>query len=106
SKTPVQDLSPLHALENLVMLNIDSTLVRDINALGSLKKLEVLYANYTFISDLSVLRNLPKLERVYCDQTPVTKLVADAFMAAKPEVLVIFDSKDLQAWWNKLPKDW
>src|SRR5690606_15752361 len=34
------------------------------------------------------------------------KAVADAFMAAKPEVLVIFDSKDLQAWWNKLPKDW
>lgn len=106
SKTPVQDLGPLNGLASLVSLNIDSTLVRDIKALSGLEKLEVLYANYTFISDLSPLRNLPSLERVYCDQTPVKKPVADAFMAAKPQVLVIFDSRDLQAWWNTLPEPW
>jgi Leucine-rich repeat (LRR) protein len=106
SKTPVQDLSPLMALHNLVTLDIDSTLVRDLKALSGLQNLEVLYANYTFISDLTPLRKLPKLQRVYCDQTPVKKPIADAFMAAKPNVLVIFDSKDLQSWWNTLPEPW
>lgn len=106
SKTPVRDLDPLNGLGSLVGLNIDSTLVRDMKALSGLQDLEVLYANYTFISDLSPLRNLPNLQRVYCDQTPVKKPIADAFMAAKPEVLVIFDSKDLQAWWSTLSEPW
>jgi Leucine-rich repeat (LRR) protein len=106
SKTRIQDLNPLKGFATLTTLNIDSTLTRDIRALSGLEKLEVLYANYTFISDLSPLQKLPSLKRVYCDQTPVNKAVADAFMSATPHVLVIFDSKDLQAWWNTLSADW
>ena len=106
SKTNIQDLSPLSGVATLVSLNIDSTLIRDITPLASLDDLEVLHANYTFISDLSPLQKLPRLERIYCDQTPVKKAAADAFMSSKPGVLVIYDSKDLQAWWNSLPGDW
>lgn len=106
SKTPVQDLSPLKDFSGLVTLNVDSTLIRNLGALSNLQSLEVLHANYTFISDLSPLKKLPKLERVYCDQTSVNKRVADAFMATNPKVLVIYDSKDLQAWWNTLSQDW
>lgn len=106
SKTTVQDLSPLSTVQGLELLHIDSTLVRDISALAALNELEALHANHTFISDLSPLHKLSRLERIYCDQTPVTKAVADAFMASKPGVLVIYDSKDLQAWWNSLPPGW
>ena len=106
ARTPVQDLSPLQGLMNLESLNLDSTLVRDIQSLNRLEKLKVLYANYTFISDLKPLQDLVDLERIYCDQTPVDKAKADAFMAAHSNVLVIFDSKDLQAWWNTLSSDW
>lgn len=106
SKTNIQDLTPVSDLVNLVTLNIDSTLVRDVQALATLGNLEVLHANHTFISNLAPLQKLPALERIYCDQTPVKKAVADAFMASKPGVLVIYDSKDLQAWWNSLPASW
>lgn len=106
SKTNIQDLTPVTGLENLVTLNIDSTLVRDLQALTGLHKLEVLHANHTFISNLTPLQKLPALERVYCDQTPVKKTAADAFMSAKPGVLVIYDSKDLQTWWNALTPSW
>src|SRR3546814_19357547 len=34
----------------------------------------------------------------------VKKTAADAFMASKPGVLVIYDSRDLRAWWNSLPE--
>lgn len=106
AQTNVKDLAPAGGLTNLASLNIDSTLVRDINALRTVNNLEVLSANYTFIEDLSPLKDLPKLQRVYCDHTPVKKPVADAFMAANPEVLVIFDSKDLRAWWDTLSPAW
>lgn len=106
AQTNVQDLSPLRNIGGLIALNLDSTLVRDISPVSALQNLEVLYANYTFITDLSPLQDLPKLKRIYCDQTPVTKDIADAFMAAKPGVLVIYDSKDLQAWWNTLSEHW
>lgn len=106
SKTHIQDLSPLGGVSDLVTLNIDSTLVRDVTALKALEKLEVLYANYTSLSDLSPLSKLPKLERVYCDQTSVNQAMADAFMRANPDVLIIYDSKDLQAWWKTLSLDW
>src|SRR5690349_3265937 len=106
AQTPIQDLSPVHDLTALVTLNIDSTLVRDVRPLSGLGNLEVLKANYTFISDLTPLKSLSKLQRLYCDHTPVNKAIADAFMASKPGALVIFDSKDLQNWWNSLPQNW
>lgn len=106
ARTHIQDLAPVQGLSNITSLNIDSTLVRDIKALGKMTSLEVLYANYTFITDLNPLKDLTRLERVYCDHTSVNKSVADAFMAANPEVLVIYDSKDLQAWWTSLPENW
>lgn len=106
SRTNLQDISPLRSLSSLRSLNIDSTLVRDIKTLEALKDLEVLSANYTFITDLSPLKDLEKLQRVYCDQTPIKKAAADVFMSANPEVLVIYDSKDLQAWWSTLSSEW
>ena len=106
SKTAIQQLTPVQQLTSLTSLNIDSTLVRDIKSLSGLASLEVLYANYTYITDLSPLKDITALQRVYCDHTPVNKAVADAFMSANPEVLVIYDSKDLQAWWNSLPSNW
>lgn len=106
AKTPVQDLSPLKGLGSLATLNVDSTLIRNLEPLRELQNLEVLRANYTFISDLSPLKKLPNLKSVYCDQTSVNKTVADAFMASSPKVLIIYDSKDLQAWWNTLSPDW
>jgi Leucine-rich repeat (LRR) protein len=106
SKTFIRDVNVIKGFKNLTTLDLDSTGVRDIHALSTLENLEVLYVNYTVISDLSPLQKLPNLERIYCDQTPVNKTIADAFMAANPNVLVIFDSRDLQAWWQTLTPAW
>ena len=106
SKTPILDLTPLRGFINLGTLNVDSTFINDIRPLKGLEKMKVLHANYTFLSDLNPLLKLPDLERVYCDQTPVNKAIADRFMAANPKVLVIYDSKDLQAWWGTLSTAW
>ncbi|MBA4057459.1 MAG: hypothetical protein C0490_22280, partial [Marivirga sp.] len=106
ARTGVDNLSPLAALSNLATLNLDSTRFTDISILKSLENLKVLYVNYTVISNLRPLDDLKHLERIYCDHSSITRSVADAFMAANPNVLVIFDSEDLRGWWNSLSAAW
>jgi len=106
SSTQVADLTPLTGLKTLLELSIDSTKVTDVAPLAQLTGLSILSINYTKVPALDALKTLSKLQKVYCDHTPIRQEAADAFMAAKPGTLVVFDSKDLQAWWETLPKDW
>jgi Leucine-rich repeat (LRR) protein len=106
SQTPITGLNPLKPLKNLTELNIDSTRINSIAALSSSENLKVLRASYTMIGDLKPLQSLAKLERVYCDQTPINRAIADAFMAAHPKVLIVFDSKDMKTWWDGLGDQW
>lgn len=106
SSTSIKDVSSLKGLTALGTLDLDSTRIANIESLGGLEKLKVLHANHTLISDLKPLQKLPQLEKIYCDQTPITREVADAFMAANPKVLVVFDSRDLKVWWDTLTPEW
>jgi Leucine-rich repeat (LRR) protein len=106
SKTLVQNLTPLQKLKSLTSLNIDSTRIRDLQPLSALDNLSVLHANHSQVDNLTPLQKLPRLERVYCDQTPITREKADDFTLANRNVLVIFDSKDLNIWWSSLGPDW
>lgn len=106
SATQIQDIEAIRSLKVLAVLDIDTTRIRNLNALSGLEALKVLRASATAISDLQPLQKLPRLEKVYCDQTPITREIAHAFMAAKPGTLVIFNSRDLQSWWETLTADW
>lgn len=106
SATAIQDIEGVNRFQNLVVLDIDTTRVRNLSALSGLQNLKVLRANATSINDLSPLQKLPSLEKVYCDQTPITREIAHAFTASRPGTLVIFDSKDLQSWWEMLDGAW
>jgi len=106
SGTAVTDISALSETRQLTTLNIDSTKVRDLRPLAGASALKELTANYSDIDNLEPLKALPSLERIYCDQTQIIRSVADAFMASRPTVLVIFDSRDLKTWWEALTPDW
>lgn len=106
SKTLVQNLGPLQKLKAITLLNIDSTRIRDVQPLAALDNLTVLSANYSQVDNLQPLLKLPRLERIYCDQTPISREKADAFTLANRNVLVIYDSKDLNTWWSSLKLDW
>ena len=93
-------------MPNLKELKLDSNKLTDISVVKDLTDLTELSANYTLVSDLSSLQGLPNLKRIYCDHTPITRAVAEAFMAANPAVLVIFDSEDLKSWWVTLTPAW
>jgi Leucine-rich repeat (LRR) protein len=106
SDTGILDVSPLKALTSLRILDIDSTRIRNIQPLSNLESLEILSANYSSIADLMPLQKLVGLQKIYCDKTLIKREAADAFMAANPKVLVIFDSEDLKIWWSTLSPAW
>lgn len=106
SNTRVSDLAPLRNLTNVTDLAIDSTAVTDLTPLGNVKSLTNLSANFSPIASLEPLKTLPKIQKIYCDHTPIRQDAADAFRSAKPGTLVVFDSQDLQVWWETLSSEW
>ena len=106
AKTSVTDLSPLSRLSKIESLTIDSTTFTLMTPLASLKNLKVLSLNGTAITSLEPLNGLTQLERIYCDNTSVKQEMATAFVSKHPDVLIIFDSRDLRGWWSSLPAGW
>ncbi|HEY9045637.1 MAG TPA: leucine-rich repeat domain-containing protein [Ohtaekwangia sp.] len=106
SGSTVADLSSIAGLKDISILHIDSTGISDITPLANLGVLKILYANYTAINNLNALQRLTNLEKIYCDHTQIDRSLADAFMAAHPGVLVIYNTEDLKTWWNALPERW
>lgn len=106
SATAVTDVSPLAALTHLQQLSIDSLYITQLNSLSGLKELTVLSLNHTPVNSLDALKKLPQLQRIYCDDTGIKQEAANAFMAANPNALVIFDSGDLRGWWGSLSPSW
>lgn len=106
SSTNVKDLSSLQNLKELERLSIEYTPVNDLSPLSQLTQLRVLRMNNTPVTSLAPLKDLPSLERIYCDDTPITRDEASRFMMANESALVIFESKQLQNWWNGLDTYW
>jgi Leucine-rich repeat (LRR) protein len=106
SGTGVTDLTPLSSMQKIVTLNIDSTKVRDLRPLSNMQALHELSANSSRIDNIEPLKSLSSLKRIYCDQTQIVRSVAESFMASRPGVLVVYDSKDLKSWWEGLSQEW
>ena len=106
SNTPVSNISPLHALVNLHFLNVEGTQITDLSPLNKLDRLNEINFSNTKVSDLMPLDNMPRLSKIYCDNSLVDKKMADTFMNSNPNVLVIYETKALELWWNALPSFW
>ena len=106
SNTPVTDISPLHNLVNLHFLNVEGTKITDLSPLNKLDRLNEINFSNTQVSDLMPLGNMSRLSKIYCDNSLVDKKMADKFMVSNPNVLVIYETKALELWWNALPSFW
>jgi hypothetical protein len=106
SETQISDLSPLSGLTGIYLIKFENTPVSDLTPLKNLDNLIYIFADHSLISDLSPLDGLPLLNRVYCDKTGVTRQKALNFMQNNTQVLVIYESADLEAWWNGLTPEW
>lgn len=106
SNTNISDLTPIGNLENLQSLIIDDTQVTDLSPLANLIKLNELQCRNTKVSDLMPLKDLTHLVRIFCDNTLIDSEKADKFRKENNNVMVIYETKALQDWWDGLPKIW
>ena len=106
SNTGIADLSPIVNLENLQLLIIDDTPVTDLSPIANLVKLNELQCRNTNVSDLMPLKNMTHLVRIYCDNTLIDSEKADNFRNENHNVMVIYETKALQEWWDSLPTMW
>lgn len=106
SQTYITSLSPLSNATKLEVLDIESNFISDLSALSGLNNLRLLFCDSTQVLSLEPLRDLPNLKKVYCDNTSITRQLANQFMRARPEVLVVYGSAQLSEWWQNLNPAW
>ena len=106
SQTSVSNLEPLSQATKLTLLNIESTAVEALAPLQGASSLQVLICNNTPINDIEALSGLPALEKVYCDNTAISQAEANRFMVVNTRTLVIYESEQLQTWWDALQPAW
>lgn len=106
SNTEIEDITPLSTLENLQVLIIDNTYITDLSPLANLNKLNELQCRNTAVSDIMPLKDLQHLVRIYCDNTQIDSDKADSFRNENRRVIVIYETKALQDWWNRLHVSW
>jgi len=106
SGTEISDLTPLESLENMQVLIVDDTRVNDLSPLSNLMKLNELQCRNTEVNDIMPLKDLPQLVRIYCDNTQIDSEKADLFRQENQNVMVIYETKALQDWWDRLHVSW
>ncbi|NOY50796.1 MAG: leucine-rich repeat domain-containing protein [Chlorobi bacterium] len=102
----ISDLSPLGGLNNLKNININKTKVQSVKALKPLGRLEVLRCENTGIADLSPLENCFKLTRVYADNSNIDTKTALRLKRALPSCLIVYQTEQLEMWWENLSAGW
>lgn len=101
--TPLADLLPLMDLDRLRVLDIQYTAVTDLTPLSHVSTLERLNCEHTEVSSLMPLVALEQLDTIYCDNSNVNIAEARQFLS---QALVIFQTSELEKWWNALPLAW
>lgn len=102
----LQSLEALAPIKKLKVLYCNNTMVNDLSPLASLLNLETLYCENVEITSLSGLEKLPNLKKIYCDNSLLGRQKAIDFMRENPQILVVYESKQLQIWWDELPETW
>ncbi|MEM0938718.1 MAG: hypothetical protein AAF600_14465 [Bacteroidota bacterium] len=128
SDMKTNDLLPLQRLKKLRYLNVSNCsfdsfyFTKDISALESLiaenstvksakgleSNLRLSYINLknSHIEDISSLYSLDKLSYVNLDITSIPKEKIKKLILSNPDAVVIWQSKNLNRWWNGLDKSW
>ncbi len=105
SYTGVTDLISLSKLSNLEKLDFSGTTISQLPLTGC-NKLEIIKADSTEIKSLISVANLKQLKIVYADYTKLNKAAVELFKIRKPEALVIYQTVELNKWWNLLDNKW
>lgn len=84
SGNPIEDLAPLDGWTGLQRLWVDSTGAASLRAISA----------------------LPDLARVDANATPLERSSVQDLLRQRPQILVVYETESLQAWWEGLGPPW
>ncbi len=105
-ETGITSLNPLKNLLDLHYLDFSNTTVSGLTPLGKLTKLEELRFDNTLVASIEPIVDFTDLRFIYCDNSPTDVNEIVDFMDANPDCLVIYQTEELQAWWENFPEVW
>lgn len=105
-KSPISNLESISQLNELKVLSCNNTLIQNLDPLEELNNLNILYVDNTEITSIKALDGKKNLSKIYCDNTLLGKQKALSFMSDNPEVLVVYESRKLQKWFENLNPTW
>ena len=105
SRTEIPNLFAIQALANLESLNIENTYIKDLTPLQEMHNLKFLNIKNTPIVDLTPLVNDNSIETILAD-TLITQENVIGLKESQRQVTVIYQTKQLQAWWEGIDPIW
>jgi Leucine-rich repeat (LRR) protein len=105
-RTRIADLTPLKGLTNLISIDFSHSAVISIKPLVQLNNLRTIGMDSTNVSDTEYLGHMKHLETVFADGVTSLPLQVDAIIDSIPNVLIVFQTKNLTDWWNGLSDAW
>jgi len=106
TKTEIVDLTPLSDLRNLEILELSDTRITTLDPISGLTNLVLTDFDNTGIGNLDPLANSKSIKTIYCDGTEVDAVAVNNLIGVVPEVLVIYQTPRLKAWWGSLNDAW
>ncbi|MFH1119548.1 MAG: leucine-rich repeat domain-containing protein [Bacteroidota bacterium] len=106
SDNGIVDLSPVAGLKSLELLDISNSKITEVNRLSGLRNLRILSLDHCAITQAAPLLNLKRLELLYAEGVPAVEGSVMHIWDSIPDVLIIYQTKKLQDWWNGLSGSW
>lgn len=106
SNTEITRLDPLYGMTNIENINLSNTFISDLTPLSTMGSLKTLDISNTPIDDLTPLVENNHLEIVWANNTTLTQRKVNVLKEQVPNVTVIFQTEELQSWWESLDDTW
>lgn len=106
ANTEISSLLAIQALAKLETLNLKETYINSLEPLKDMTSLKVLNIMNTPITDLMPLANDPSIEIILADSTNIKKVDVMALKERQRQVNVIYQTPQLQNWWNGIDQNW
>lgn len=106
ANTEIPSLMAIQALAKLEFLNLKETYIDDLTPLQEMTHLKVLNIMNTPITNLTPLINDPSISIILADSTNIKKTDVTALKEKQRQVTVVYQTPQLQAWWNGIDQNW
>ncbi len=106
ANTEISTLMAIQALSKLEILNLEDTYINTLEPLQDMTSLKVLNIMNTPITDLTPLTNDTNIEIILADSTSIKKNNVIALKEKQRQVTVVYQTPQLQAWWNGIDQNW